>query len=252
MKREKVVINPKHEYLTEFIQSIPTIFDREGECIYDMRNRIKVFDIDGFKVNVKRYCIPRLFFNRVIYKLFRKPKAERAYLYAHKLQEMGFSTPTPIAYIIHSGIFLLDHSYLVTVQESYKYDIGDFIGKEQIDAEDRKVLRAFGKFTANLHEKGIFHSDYGAGNILFNIVDGEPIFSLIDINRMTFDGVSIKKGCDNFCRLNISSEMFQIIAEAYAEVRGCDKDFIYQEIMNGRERFRSRMRSKKALKLKFK
>lgn len=252
MNREKIIINPKFKHLAEFVKSIPTIFDREGECIYDMRNRIKVFDVEGFKINVKRYCIPPLFFNRIIYNIFRKPKAERAYLYAHKLQEMGFSTPTPIAYIIHSGRLLLDYSYLITVQESYTYDIGDFIGKEELDKEDRKVLSSFGEFTAKLHEKGIFHSDYGEGNILFNKVDGEPIFSLIDINRMTFDGVSIKRGCNNFSRLKMNSEMFQTIAKSYAEARGCDEDMIYEEIMHGKQSYRNKMKLKRVLKLKFK
>ena len=64
----------------------------EGKTIYKARNEIKVFEVDGVELNVKRYRVP-LLINRVIYRFFRQPKAVRAYEYALRLVAKGFETP---------------------------------------------------------------------------------------------------------------------------------------------------------------
>ena len=48
----KIKINPKYEYLRDFIESIPDIFEKEGKEIYHQRNIIKAlpnFDVEIFK-----------------------------------------------------------------------------------------------------------------------------------------------------------------------------------------------------------
>lgn len=69
----KRIINSKFNALKPFVDSLPYIFEDNGETIYTGRNLIKVFDVDGLKVNVKRYGIP-FFINRVVYSYLRKPK----------------------------------------------------------------------------------------------------------------------------------------------------------------------------------
>ena len=59
-------------------------------------------------------------------------------------------------------------------------------------------MTAFAEFTARLHEAGILHLDYSPGNILYDKIGEEYHFSLVDINRMHFGEVDIKKGCANF------------------------------------------------------
>ena len=44
------------------------------------------------------------------------------------------------------------------------------------------------------------HRDYSPGNILFDKIDGEYHFMLVDINRMSFGKISIDMGCANFAR----------------------------------------------------
>lgn len=52
----KIKINPKYEYLKDFLESIPDIFEKEGREIYNKRNLIKVLTApDGTQVNVKRF-----------------------------------------------------------------------------------------------------------------------------------------------------------------------------------------------------
>lgn len=249
MSSKKSVIDSKYEYLSDFISRLPDIFEKEGECIYDRRNCVKVFTIDGLRVNVKRYQIPPYFFNRIVYKLFREPKAVRAYDYASKLLEMGIDTPTPIAYMLYSNSLMLGYSYLVTIQEQFSHDIGELENRE-ISDDELNTLVKFGQFTAKLHNLGIYHKDYRAGNILFNYVDREPIFSLVDINRMDFGEVSMEKGCGNFCRLELSDEMLQIVINAYAEARNFDTDQAIQIAKIAKSRYADKLKLKGLIRCK--
>ncbi len=255
MGSRKIVVSPKFEQLREFVTSVPVIFEQQGETIYRDRNWIKVFEVDGVRVNVKRYCVPKFFFNRVVYRHFREPKAVRAYGYALQLREMGIDTPEPIAYILDRGLCMLGYSYFISVQGDYRHDIGDYMvddecSERELSAEDEALLDKFGRYTATLHERNIYHKDYGNGNVLFNIVDGEPLFTLLDINRMDFSAVSLERGCDNFNRMRFTERGFRVVANAYAEVRGFDAEEVHEAMLRLRESYLRRRKSKllKALK----
>ncbi len=217
-----LLINPRYRYLSNFVESLPKIFEDEGEYIHNGRNKIKVFNVDGLSINVKRYGIPPYFFNRIIYVLFRDPKAVRSYNYAFKLQQLNIDSPTPIAYIITRKGPLLSYCYLVTLQLNNLYQLYDIYNVKDVDDRD-SILSELGKFTAKLHKLGIIHYDYTPGNILFSIKDGEPHFTLVDINRMGFKGVSYYKGCMNFSRIDLPPSMLKVIASSYA------KEFHYNE-----------------------
>ena len=58
----KIVVNPTYEHLRKFIESVPDTFEREGRIIYSGRNLIKVMEVDGIEINVKRYGIPAFLF----------------------------------------------------------------------------------------------------------------------------------------------------------------------------------------------
>ena len=93
----KEVINPAYGRFEDFVRRVPRIFSEEGKTIYKARNEIKVFEVDGVELNVKRYRVP-LLINRIIYRFFRRPKAVRAYEYALRLVAKGFETPAPVSY----------------------------------------------------------------------------------------------------------------------------------------------------------
>ncbi len=98
-------------------------------------------------------------------------------------------------------------------------------------------MNALGAYTAKLHEQGIYHLDYSAGNILVGKKNGRYHFSLIDINRMYFGRVGIKKGCRNFARLWGSDSDFDLIIGEYAEKRGFDKARCMKLALKYRDRF---------------
>lgn len=228
----KIILNPRYQHLEDFVTHIPETFLSGGECIYDARNKIKVFSYKGQLLNVKRYCIP-IFFNRLAYLYLRQPKAVRAYNYALKLNTLHINTPDPVAYIIEKERGLLGYSYFISLQVPHSRRFYEF-GTASLTPANRLILEAFGHFTAQLHEAGVYHQDYSPGNILFDCPAGGPEFCIVDINRMKFGPVSFRKGCANFARLWGPKNMFGIIARGYASVRGYNEEETLKEIWKAR------------------
>ena len=112
------------------------------------------------------------------------------------------------------------------------YEFGD------ADASSaRDIIRAFTRRTAAFHAAGMLHKDFSPGNILFDRVDGEWRFAIVDINRMRFGTVSLERGCANFARLWGSLDFFRIIADEYARCRHADADYCFSLIRRARRRF---------------
>lgn len=244
MVKREIIINTKYNELRDFVESLPTIFEREGSTIRRARNEVKVFDVDGLLVNVKRYCRPPYLFNRVVYNLFRESKAERAYYYALRLLELEINTPDPIAYIEESHGLLLGYCYFVSIQVPYKRCYDEFVGAETLTSEGAVILSAFGRYTADIHQKGILHKDYSPGNILYDMKDGEPEFCLIDINRMDFGALTKEQCFTNFGRLYGTPEMYRVIARSYAEAQGWSEEECYEGIVAARAKYKSKQRLK--------
>lgn len=234
-KTSQIILNPSLASYGDFVRSIPKRFEVEGETIYRGRNLIKVFDVDGRCVNVKRYREPR-FFNKLAYTFARKSKAERAFEYAGILNGMGISTPPPIAIILCRDAWgLLAESYLVTEQSALRRNFYEFA---EGDLQSREaIIRGMAAFAADMHEKGVLHKDFSPGNILFDLVDGKPAFAIVDINRMKFGNVGMAEGCANFARLWGRTKMFEWIAEEYASVRHFDAEACLRLTLRERDRF---------------
>lgn len=220
----RIVIDPKWEYLNDFIHSIPITFDASGVVIYDERNKIRLFDTPAGSVVVKSYAVPHLV-NRIVYGNFRKSKARRAYEYGKEIIACGFDTPEPVAYIetVHGALF--GRSYFVSLPSRYSRDfreISDFPPTPQTE----RILVDFARFTARLHDNRILHEDYTPGNIRFGAGEGNPGFGfeLIDTNRMKFCDVSMETACRNMADLYIIDEQYRLLARSYAEARGFDAD----------------------------
>lgn len=244
MNGTQISFNPDYRHLETFVNALCTRFDREGETIHKGRNEIKVFDCDGQPINVKRFRIPHLA-NRVIYTFFRKPKAERSFVHALKLRQAGVGTPDPVAFILEYKGGLLHYSYFVSLQIT-GYDTMYGIGKTPFEANE-KTLAAFARFTAEIHEKGIYHKDYSPGNILRKDIEGGTDFRLVDINRMVFGNVTVRKGCANFARLWGKEDVFRCIAREYAAARKADVRQCTRWVLYFRNKFWKRYALKRAI-----
>lgn len=175
----------------EFVEKMPQLFPEQGVTIHQARNIIKVFDNptgEGPKINVKKYCIPPII-NRIFYSIgLRTPKAKTTYLNACQLIKRGIKTPNPYAYIIEKEGWLIRFSYFFSEQVE---------GFQAIrkNAEDKNLLKAVARYTADMHEKGCLHKDYTPGNILYRETGGKYEFVLVDINRFTFQKKPISAWC---------------------------------------------------------
>lgn len=217
----KRVINKEYEHLTDFVCALPEgTFDNEGKVIYDGRNRVKIFDVDGRKIVVKRFKQPHKL-NRFVYSYFRGTKAERAYRNALALEQYGVDTPKPIAYIDMASKGLVTNSYLVTEYTDY-LPIKDLFKEEKFFQV--MGMNAFVKFTVSLHEKGIQHNDYNLTNVLYRKNEDHTFdFMLIDINRMEFGYMSKRKCMSNLRRFCHKPVLTYVLSQKYAEVREWDR-----------------------------
>lgn len=229
----KIVVNPTYRAYEAFVDRIPEIFKEEGKTIYKARNEIKLFEIDGCLINVKQFKVP-LFVNRVIYSVLRVPKAVRAYENAQILLSKGVETPQPIGYILFRRGGLLHTSYFISFQVEGEalYELG----KQPLE-QTADIFTALGRYIAGLHKAGVWHADLSPGNILYRRIGGEIRFCLLDINRMQFGPVSVRKGCMNFARLWGKEAAFRLMAAAYAEARGADPESCVRRVLKARARF---------------
>lgn len=216
----KLCINPKYNELSEFIHSIPEIFSQEGELVYNARNTIKLFRINGFMVNVKSFKRP-IQINRFVYKYIRKSKAERSFNNARYVLDKGINTPEPIAYIDICENRLLSKSYYISIHEEVQGTMKEVY--RQTEEESKGLIQAFTMFTAEIHKKGIFHKDYSPGNILYKTTEDGYQFYLVDLNRMSFKNISLLDSCRSFKRIKANDNTLDYIGEEYSKIRKYDE-----------------------------
>jgi len=226
-------------------------FDNHGKILEDgNRNQIKVFDLEGTKVTVKRFKIPNLV-NKIAYKYFRKSKAQRSYEYACTLLDKGILTPFPIGYATESnGIFFGKSYYACKLVEA------DATFRTLINEEDFpnriEILKAFTRFTYEMHEKQIHFLDHSAGNTLIVQTEKGYDFYLVDLNRMEFKPLDFETRIQNFARLTPKKEMVDIMAEEYARVGDYDEAKTKVAMWKATQDFQEHFAKKQAFKKKVK
>ncbi|MBR4592140.1 MAG: hypothetical protein IKO35_02920 [Elusimicrobiaceae bacterium] len=163
----------------DFMQTLPGFFSSGGTIIHNARNQIRVFDVNGRKINIKKFCIPPIV-NRILYSLgWRTPKAVATYRNAQEILKRGFHTPAPYGYRIERKGGLINFSYFISEQIENMRPIRE-------GGSDPALIQALAQYTAALHAHGLFHRDFTPGNILYRVENGEYQFSLVDINRFRF------------------------------------------------------------------
>lgn len=221
----KVYINPDYSHLKGVVDSLPEIFrNNEGIVIYKGRNELRQIEYGGKKYVAKSFHTNPI--NRFVYGMFRKSKAERSYLHALKLTEIGVGTPEPVAYMERRRYGVLQDSYYLSCLSECSHVYVD-IFSQKFECED-ELMREIGRSVAVMHNKGLAHLDFGRGNILFEETKGGKVkIDIVDLNRMYFGKLDMKDGCKNFERLPASPRQHHLIAEEYAKSRGFDAERCY-------------------------
>ncbi len=250
MKRKKEIHN-SFKASDAFFDDIINNFDTKGEDFGNQdRNSLKLFQLEGKTINVKSFKIPNIV-NQIAYRFFRKSKAQRSYEYANKLTELNIGTPRPIAYYEFKTLSLFKKSYYISEQVD-----DDLTYRElttNFDYPDHEsILRAFTRFTFNLHEKGIHFLDHSPGNTLIKKTHTGYDFFLVDLNRMEFKSLNFATRVKNFSKLTIHKSMVEVMSDEYAKCTGEDYRKIFDLMWKETEDFQAKFYRKKRLKRKLK
>lgn len=219
------------------------------ELLKTERNRVSVHTLnDGKKIVLKAFKVPNLI-NQIAYRYFRKSKAKRSYEYAQILRAKTIGTPEPLAYFENFNLVGLQDSYYaceyieadLTYRElTFDFEIPDY----------EIILRAFTRFTYDLHAKEIHFLDHSPGNTLIQKRAGEYQFFLVDLNRMEFGPMSIEARIQNFSKLTTHKSMVRIMSNEYSKLVPESEAFIFERMWRYTQEFQEEYHRKRRIKRK--
>ncbi len=246
------VVHPKFREMEPAIAQCIADFDTRGEPLGEaVRNSIKIFGVDGMRINIKSFKKPGAV-NSLIYRYIRKSKARRSYEYANMLLEKGFGTPQPMAFFEDSGLFGLGESYYVSEQLAADLMFRELtINPGYPDRE--QIIVQYTQFAFELHEAGIEFIDNTSGNTLIRKEAGGYRFYLVDLNRMNFHGaMPFEKRMENLAKLTTQPDILQVMAREYARLAGIGEHMVHRTLVRMAnaflESFERRRRIKRRLK----
>lgn len=244
--------NPKNQFADEktVLQCIAA-FQTEGELFGNgNRNQIKLFDVNGQKINIKSFKKPN-FINAIVYRFFRKSKAQRSFEYANLLIDKGFGTPQPIAYLENRSFWRLRDSYYVSEHLEAELTFRELTTIPDYP-DHENILRQFTQFTFNLHQSGVEFLDHSPGNTLIKTIgNGRYAFYLVDLNRMKFHRqMNFETRINNMSRLTTKQDMVAVMANEYAKISGDDETLVADTLWRLTCEFQYRFYRKKRIKKK--
>jgi hypothetical protein len=211
-------IAPGYGILEGWVKALPERFKQDGTTIFKDRNEVKIFEEQGYELNVKAFRLPNLV-NRYVYVYLRGSKAARSFRNALRFLDYGASTPTPVAWVECLEDGKLRESYYVSMNFKTDFDLRAVLNHQVTDSKN--ILAQWVRFTwSKLHKNGIYHLDYSPGNTLIQKVNGRCQFAVVDLNRMKFRTVGFEKGIRNFRQLDTNEENLRLIASEYAALCG--------------------------------
>ncbi len=247
--QSKFIVHPDSLSIEKEIEKAVNSFDSHSQILGDAeRNVIKVVTIRGNQYAIKSFKIPNIV-NQIAYRFIRKSKAERSFIFASKLMELGIQTPKAVAYKLETTPFLFKRSYYVSELLDADLMYRDLTNDFSIDDYD-DILRAFTRFTFKLHQNKINFLDHSPGNTLIKRTKGGYDFYLVDLNRMKFEEMDFDTRVKNFAKLTIHKSMVKIMSNEYAICSRENENEIYELMWRYTEEFQSRYYRKDRLKKK--
>jgi serine/threonine protein kinase len=213
------VVSPTYQHLKEWVAQIPQLFaTQQGTLLYNGRNQIRLFEVGGEKLVVKRYK-RHDWVKMLIYTFFRPSKARRAYENATTLRKYNVGTPHEVAYLESTCAGLVQQVYYVCAYTDWEPIKPRLIEQSPYD---EMLAVAYAHFVASLHEAGILHRDLNPTNVLYHAENERYDFQLIDINRMQFfEGAVPKAECmENLTLFWWLTPIYRFILQVYATDRG--------------------------------
>ena len=247
----KFEIHKDYKEHQDFLNNCIHNFDKTGEPFGNQnRNSLKLFRTESLTLNIKSFKVPNII-NKVVYKYFRKSKAQRSYEYALRLKERGVNTPNPIAYFEEIGSLFFGKSYYISQQLDSDLTYRE-LTKDLNYPQHETILRAFTRFTFKLHEKGIHFLDHSPGNTLIKKTNNSFEFYLVDLNRMKFEQLNFEERIKNFSRLTTHKSMVEVMSDEYAKVSGLNKEKVLSEMWKLTQDFQKQFHRRQKMKRKIK
>jgi len=240
----KCKLNPNYEdTFKEFLLNIKKYFQENTQTIHKARNELKIIKHNSIDTIVKSFKVPNII-NRIVYTFFRSSKTKKSYEYSLKIKDF---TPKPIGYIEFYKYGLLYDSYFVSERFDYDFTIREPLLNDNFENKE-DILKAFARFTYDLHEAGIFHNDYSPGNILIKKDANKFIFKIVDINRMRFYNLPFKDRAKNFSKLWASDKELKTIGKEYSKYANYDEISFIEQMQEFNNKNKSIKNFKKRLK----
>ena len=234
-----------------FLDRIVSKYETEGENYGNQdRNSLKLFELNGKTINVKSFKIPNII-NQIAYRFFRSSKAQRSFEYANALKKLSVGTPQPIAYYEYKSLLFFNKSYYISEHLNYGLTYRELTTDFNYPNWEA-ILRAFTRFTFDLHEKGVNFLDHSPGNTLITTKNNEYKFYLVDLNRMEFKTMNFQDRMQNFARLTPYKEMVQVMSDEYAKIAELDYDKVFTTMWILTSEFQQKFHQKQRLKKKLK
>lgn len=227
MSKIEVIKNPKFAELNDFLDELPEHFAMANDVIFAERNDTRKLSYEyagrPYQLAVKSFKVPNKL-RRFVYTYFRQSKAMRSYL--HSLQIGSFAVePIAVYEVYKEG--LIEKTYFVSTYFDFDFEMQAVINDP--DFPDREaILEKFSEFTWQLHEANIFHNDYSSRNILVKKDAEDYVYKLVDVNRMDFSKMPLKKRITSFWRLSLSEQDTQLVMNKYEELMGAPKDSYFK------------------------
>jgi len=249
---KSVIISIKFKSFQSELLDVIDSFNEKGKLFDNrIRNKIKLFEFNGFTINVKSFKKPN-FINKIVYRYFRKSKARRSFEFANKLLENGIGTPQPIAFYENFDLIGLNDSYYISEHLNCDLTFRELVLQPDYP-EWELILRKFTQFSYQLHQKGIEFKDHSPGNTLIKKNEnGDYDFYLVDLNRMEFHStMNFNMRMKNLCRLTPHKEMIAIMSNEYAKNSKESEQLIFETLWKYTSDFQNKFQRKKRLKKKF-
>ena len=124
--------------------------------------------------------------------------------------------------------------------------------KQPRDGAFENALRAFTRFTYQMHEKSVFFLDHSQGNTLITKNAAGYEFYLVDLNRMKFKSLDLRSRIKNFERLATQMEDVRIMSDEYAKCVGEDSNEVFKLMWSDTRSYQKKFHRKRRLKKKLK
>jgi len=247
----KRVFQKEFEVFNDELNGFITGFNHSGVQFGKAnRNTIKLFKLNEITVNIKSFKVPNIF-NQIAYRFFRKSKAQRSFEYANNLKLLGIGTPQPIAYYEFNSLFLFKKSYYLSEHLDADLTFRE-LSRDFNYPNHNEILRAFTRFTFELHNKNVLFLDHSPGNTLIKKVGNNYNFYLVDLNRMQFKTLDFDDRIKNFSRLTPHQYIVEIMSDEYAKCLNLDYEKVSNLMWKYTVEFQSKHLRKKQLKQKVK